>query len=79
MVALLPHGDYAAGLRSKTDALHSRGTFATGTTGCETPLPRHHGGFAAGIRARLHDHHHRALPFGDFAIDVRADLAPATP
>ncbi len=79
-VLMLPlQGDFASGLRTKSDAVRIRGNFATGVTNRpEALIPRHHGDFAAGIRARLQHHHHPALPFGDFAIGLRTDPAPAT-
>ena len=75
-VKMLPrYGDYAAGLRTKPETLTVRGSFATGTSGSNTSLVRHHGDFAAGIRSHLpYPHlHHR----GDFAVGARVGESPS--
>jgi hypothetical protein len=75
-VMMLPlQGDYAAGVRTKPEALRVRGNFATSMSG-SSPLARHHGDFAAGLRSHLHLHLHHP---GDFARGLRAgeSTAPA--
>ena len=69
-------GDFAAGVRSKTDALAVRGDFASGMRGVATPGAGHHGDFAAGLRSHLHLH--RVTAHGDFAIGLRTAPSPAS-